>query len=289
MFAFTVADSGARLKPGDVTRSRDNMAPPDCLNFSVNESEADKFEISNECKAFDFTVYTVVVGLMILFGVVGNTLSFIVMLNDSATSATSFLLQALAVADTLVLLAALPLYVLPNVYPFTGVLFSYYKLYMSIMPFLWPTYLIPYTGTIFLTVLVSVNRYEAVCRPFSTTKLCGNDKVKLHCITLRAGLARPDAEYIVRSVLHMQQLLSASLYFSKRGAYSDRLCRDVVGRWSLVGWLSRACTVAKRCILGYGTLIGNPTRGIQWYNFRPPGVTHNRGMGPREALFVKLL
>ena len=44
-------------------------------------------------------------------------------------------------------------------------------------------------------------------------------------------------------------LLSASLYFSKRGAYWDRLCRDVVGRW-LVGWLSRACTVAKRCILG---------------------------------------
>ena len=36
--------------------------------------------------------------------------------------------------------------------------------------------------------------------------------------------------------------LSASLYFSKRGAYWDRLCRDVVGRWSLVGWLSRACT-----------------------------------------------
>ena len=39
-------------------------------------------------------------------------------------------------------------------------------------------------------------------------------------------------------------LLSTSLYFSKRGAYWDRLCRDVVG------WLSRACTVAKRCILG---------------------------------------
>ena len=44
---------------------------------------------------------------------------------------------------------------------------------------------------------------------------------------------------------HSSSLLSASLYFSKRGAYWDRLCRDVVGRW-----LSRACTVAKRCILG---------------------------------------
>ena len=28
--------------------------------------------------------------------------------------------------------------------------------------------------------------------------------------------------------------LSASLYFSKRGAYWDRLCRDVVGRWLVV-------------------------------------------------------
>jgi len=29
----------------------------------------------------------------------------------------------------------------------------------------------------------------------------------------------------------------------------------------------------------YGTLIGNPTPGIQWYNCRPPGVTPSRGMG----------
>ena len=43
----------------------------------------------------------------------------------------------------------------------------------------------------------------------------------------------------------IHSFLSASLYVSKRGAYWDRLCRDIVGRW-----LSRACTVAKRCILG---------------------------------------
>jgi len=33
-----------------------------------------------------------------------------------------------------------------------------------------------------------------------------------------------------------------------------------------------------------GTLIGTPTPGIQWYKFRPPGVTPNWGIGPREAL-----
>ena len=53
---------------------------------------------------------------------------------------------------------------------------------------------------------------------------------------------------------------------NKRGAYWDRLCRDVVGRWLVGRWLSRACTVAKRCILG---LTG------EW--------------APREVLFVKLL
>ena len=43
-------------------------------------------------------------------------------------------------------------------------------------------------------------------------------------------------------VIHNRTLriLSASLYFSKRGAYWDRLCRDVVGRWSLVCCHARA-------------------------------------------------
>ena len=36
----------------------------------------------------------------------------------------------------------------------------------------------------------------------------------------------------------------------------------------------------------YGTLIGNPTPGIQRYNFRPPGVTPNRGMGPHVRRFL---
>jgi len=40
--------------------------------------------------------------------------------------------------------------------------------------------------------------------------------------------------------IYFYLFLSASLYFSKRGAYWDRLCRDVVGRWSLVGCYARA-------------------------------------------------
>jgi len=69
------------------------------------------------------------------------SMSFVVLLRDRGRSATSFLLQALAVADTLVLLSAVPLYVAPSVYPFTGLLAGYYNTYMSLMPVLWPIFL----------------------------------------------------------------------------------------------------------------------------------------------------
>ena len=49
--------------------------------------------------------------------------------------------------------------------------------------------------------------------------------------------------------------LSASLYFSKRGAYWDRLYRDVVGRCSLVGW----------SLVGWSLVVGCHARAL-WPN-----------------------
>ena len=110
---------------------------------------------------------------------------------------------------------------------------------------------------------------EHVCRPFSCA-VCGmkfrtetglNDHKRVHasdgpysCTLCSKSFG---FSYLLLAHMHShvicaqscpsrwKSLLSASLYFSKRGAYWDRLWRDVVGRW-----LSRACTVAKRCILG---------------------------------------
>ena len=134
------------------------------FNATNSSSDADKFAISTSCALFDFIVYTVAMGTLTVamgtlkvvigtlkvamgtltvLGVLGNAMSFVVLLRDRGRSATSFLLQALGVADSLVLLTAVPLYVLPSVYPFTGRLSSYYASYMSLMPVLWPIYLMP--------------------------------------------------------------------------------------------------------------------------------------------------
>ena len=53
--------------------------------------------------------------------------------------------------------------------------------------------------------------------------------VKHRLLTALSFVAMVSVIMLVRTVL-----LSASLYFSKRGAYWDRLCRDVVGRWLVV-------------------------------------------------------
>lgn len=150
-----------------------------------------------DCAVFDFALYTVVGGSLCVFGVLGNILSFIVLQlqrgDGAASSATTLLLRALAVADSLVLVVAVPLYALTPVSAYidapatvpvgetihpsgnlsamaasaSGNLFrSYYNVYPSIMPYLWPLYLMPYTATVWLTVLVSADRYAAVCRPF---------------------------------------------------------------------------------------------------------------------------
>ena len=63
----------------------------------------------------------------------------------------------------------------------------------------------------------------------------------------------------------------------------------------VVGWLVVGCHAralwpngASYAYSYYGTLIGHPIPGIQWYNFRPPGVIPNRGMGPPWGAFCQI-
>lgn len=141
-----------------------------CLDVNVSE-DSHRFHVSNSCALFDFIVYTVAMGTLSILGLVGNAVSFLVLLRDRGRSATSFLLQALAFVDSLVLVTAVPLYILPAVYPYTGFLASYYHVYLTILPVLWPIYLIPYTCTVIITVLVSLHRYCSVCKPFRQWKV----------------------------------------------------------------------------------------------------------------------
>jgi len=128
-----------------------------------------------DCAFFDFVLWSLVGGTLCTFGLVGNALSFVVLHfggdSSNKTAATTFLLRALAVADSLVLVTCLPLYVLEPVNIYAEHAGSFHHFYMVIMPYLWPLYLMSLTATILLTVLVSFHRYIAVCKPYHSSTL----------------------------------------------------------------------------------------------------------------------
>lgn len=72
------------------------------------------------CRLYDFVVCTVIIGLVCLFGLAGNVTSFFVLLKHKSETATIFLLQSMAVFDSLLLLVSLFIYTLPFIYPYTG-------------------------------------------------------------------------------------------------------------------------------------------------------------------------
>jgi len=74
------------------------------------------------CQLYEFVVCTVIIGTVCMFGLAGNVVSFFVLCKHKSDTAAIFLLQSMAVFDSLLLIVTLIIYVLPSVYPYTGAL-----------------------------------------------------------------------------------------------------------------------------------------------------------------------
>ncbi|XP_074663037.1 FMRFamide receptor-like [Tubulanus polymorphus] len=127
---------------------------------------------------FNFVIETVFVGLLCAIGFVGNLLSFIVLWKDRSQSTTNFLLQALAIADTLLLIDCIMVMTLRSIYPYLGILKSYYQSMPYMMPYLWPFAMMAQTITNWLVILVTIERYIVVCKPLRAMRWCTKQKAK---------------------------------------------------------------------------------------------------------------
>ena len=137
--------------------------------------------LDQTCIMYDFMVEVVVMGVLCLFGFTGNTLSIICLARDKSKTATPFLLVSLEVADTLFLTAVFLLRVAASVTRYAD-----WEVIMPIFPYfakyIFPCALIAETGTIYLTVLVTVNRYISVCRPYEAASLCSVQHAQKHVV-----------------------------------------------------------------------------------------------------------
>lgn len=139
-------------------------------SFGPSSHHSSDVNLFEACSGFQFFLNTVFLGVLCIFGFVGNTISFLVFQRDRHNRVPVFLLQSLVVADNSVLCTSfIALSVFYGLVPVSGKdagkLASPY-----IIRYLNPLACVAQSCTIWITVLLAINRYLAVCRPFTSQK-----------------------------------------------------------------------------------------------------------------------
>ena len=128
--------------------------------------------IPSGCLLYSFVVYTIVVGMLCILGTVGNLTAFIVFWKDNVKTSTSFLFQGLSFIDTVMLVCVFPLYCINPFVQYTEMLEGYSDFNPYVLVLGLPLAFVAQTATIWVTVLVGVNRYISVCKPYQAPRLC---------------------------------------------------------------------------------------------------------------------
>ncbi|XP_050663675.1 FMRFamide receptor-like [Leptidea sinapis] len=134
-------------------------------------------------KAFRFVVHGVLLNGIGAAGLLGNALAVLVLSRPQMRSSINCLLVGLAACDTLLILTSLLLFGLTAVYPYTGHLrYYYYHICPHITPYVYPLANAAQTMSVYLTLIVTVERWVAVCHPFRAKSLCTSSRARWYVL-----------------------------------------------------------------------------------------------------------
>lgn len=130
--------------------------------------------------ALGFWLNGVAVTVIGLMGIFGNLASIHVLSRKQMRSSVNFILMALATSDLLLIVTSILIFALTTVYPYTGYLIDYYfKAFPIITLAAFPLASICQTVSVYMTFLISFERYIAVCRPLRAKSFCTRRRAKL--------------------------------------------------------------------------------------------------------------
>ena len=107
-----------------------------------------------------------IIGVLSILGLIGNSQAFVVLRCDSRNKAMAFFLQALVVADNAYLIICLFLPMMKTINDCTDWLPGLYLTFPFMEPYLWPLASMTQMTGVWLVVLVTLDRYLAICHPF---------------------------------------------------------------------------------------------------------------------------
>ena len=118
------------------------------------------------CDVYSF-IFAVVIGILVVFGLVGNAVSIVVLWKNKRklTTSTSFLLSSLAVCDSVLLFTFFIMKTLPAFSTFLDILPDFHIVYPYVEVYGWPTLTVAHAVTTWVTCLVAVHRYIGVTMP----------------------------------------------------------------------------------------------------------------------------
>ena len=117
--------------------------------------------------------------MLTVAGIIGNNLTFAVFWKGTFNKSTSFLFMCLSLTDSAVLLTS---FVFTSILPFvdyTRYMQSFCTVYPYIFVYEFPLCFIAQTANVWVTVLITVNRFINVCVPLRAAQWCTIAKVKI--------------------------------------------------------------------------------------------------------------
>lgn len=154
----------------------------------------------------DFWCSGILINLIGMVGILGNSLSLIILSRPQMRSSINYLLIALARCDIILIITSMFLFGFHSIYPYSynddtgGSMFWFrytYNVYPRIIKYLFTLAVIAQTANCYLTLLVSLERYVAVCHPLRAVSITFFHRLIYWSVSLQANFLPILISYII--------------------------------------------------------------------------------------------